>query len=394
MQLGYNLTGNFRNPAVGANGVATPGLMGSMAPSGGTSGLAAMLAGGGGVSPGVASWVQQPAQSPLINAASGYSYPLTSGLMTGLGSAPAGGTNWSQVALNMAGNPKAGPLAAVGTPNAAMGAPGAGSSSSGSSLGKTMGGLLTALATNPSLAKTAGNTVSNIAKGLMGSPAASPVSAAGPTGVDAATQAALDSGVSSDLSATGLDTAASNGGFGSLVGSVADPATSAVADQAALASADPATAAGLSDIPMGAGADAGAAGSGSSSALGSIAAAWPIAVGAGGLLGMDALFNKQSEQSPASIANMDYTGAANLANAAKQVGAGSTGPNGVYQGYGGVTQPEVQQALQAQSGLMQYLGNTALQPGSPAWQQLQTMGKANPVRDLVGSSIQGAIKLS
>lgn len=114
--------------------------------------------------------------SGLINTAANYSFPLTSGLMGSLSNpttppspaAAPGTTDWSQIALQMAGNPKAGPLAPVPVPSG-TGIPGAGTSGGRSSIGSTVGGLLTAIAQNPSLAKTAANSVGKVA-GLFSDP--------------------------------------------------------------------------------------------------------------------------------------------------------------------------------------------------------------------------------
>lgn len=132
----------------------------------------------------------QPIQGGgLINTASNYGYPLTSGLMgamqppqsggTALGNQ--GGTDWTQVALQMAGNPHAGPYAPVSVPNAAMGAPGAPGSGGGGSFGSTLGGLLTAAAQNPNIVKQLGQAAGNIGK-LFGSGSALPTTGSGTYG--------------------------------------------------------------------------------------------------------------------------------------------------------------------------------------------------------------------
>lgn len=68
----------------------------------------------------------------LLGAASNYPYPLTSGLLGSLGSSSQGAPNYSQVALQMAGNPHAGPYAQVAPPSG-VGIPGAVSPSGASS---------------------------------------------------------------------------------------------------------------------------------------------------------------------------------------------------------------------------------------------------------------------
>lgn len=107
---------------------------------------------------------QQP--SGLLNTAANYSFPLTSGLLSSvgqgsLGSAPPGVPNYSAMALQMAGNPQAGPLAPVPIPSGA-GIPGASTGGGGGS--SALAGLLTAAAQNPGLVK---NAVSGIS-GLLG----------------------------------------------------------------------------------------------------------------------------------------------------------------------------------------------------------------------------------
>ena len=153
----------------------------------------------------------QPIQPhPLVNTASGYNYPLTSGLMGSLtqpatppagslGTAPNGGTNWSQIALQMAGNPMAGPRAAVPVPSG-VGIPGASTGSSGSSSSGVLGGLMGALLQNPNLTTNVVNGVTHAISGLLGG---SPGPAAGLPAMSAA------------------DT----GGYGMLPGGLVDPST-------------------------------------------------------------------------------------------------------------------------------------------------------------------------
>lgn len=111
----------------------------------------------------------------LLNTASNYGFPLTQGLLSSFGP---GGTalppqtgfpDYSQIALQMAGNPHAGPYAPVPVPS---GTGISGPGSSGGSTASSIGGLLSAVATNPSLAKSLTGNISsagNAIKGLLGS---------------------------------------------------------------------------------------------------------------------------------------------------------------------------------------------------------------------------------
>ena len=91
-------------------------------------------------------------------AAQTYGYPMTQGLIGAMSAPQSGSPNWTQVALQLAGNPHAGPYAAsdgalpggFSAPSGASGVPGA---SGGSSGGSQAIGLLGALAKNPSLLK-------------------------------------------------------------------------------------------------------------------------------------------------------------------------------------------------------------------------------------------------
>src|SRR5579859_333632 len=107
----------------------------------------------------------QPMQvGGLINTASNFGYPLSSGLMGAI--APNQGTDWSQVALQMAGNPHAGPFAPVSVPGPAQGAPGASiPSGGGGGLGQGLLGAMLGAVKNPSVVSNVGNAI----KGLWGS---------------------------------------------------------------------------------------------------------------------------------------------------------------------------------------------------------------------------------
>lgn len=184
-------------------------------------------------------------------------------------------------------------------------------------------------------------------------------------GMDAASQAALSSSVASDLSSTGLDAAASNGGFGNLIGSIGgdgfsgaggqaaaqgvgeltDPALSGAADTAYGASAAAASSAAASSALSSAGLDAAASQGGFGSLVGSVAApdaaaasgssagamsglaaAWPAAVAAAGFLGMDALENHNSEVSNESMMGNMGSAASTQSALAQQYLSGAVAP--------------------------------------------------------------------
>ena len=124
-----------------------------------------------------------PNLSGLLNTAQNFAFPMTSGLLNqapslinSLSQQPANVPNYSQIALQMAGNPHAGPYAQVAPPSG-VGVPGAGSAlgtsggSSGSSWPSILGGLLGVLG-NPSASQGIGNIASSVGgllKGLLGS---------------------------------------------------------------------------------------------------------------------------------------------------------------------------------------------------------------------------------
>lgn len=113
-----------------------------------------------------------PRLGGLINTAQNYSFPMTSGLLGSLGSAPSGVPNYSQIALQMAGNPHAGPFSPVPVPSGAAapggGNPAAGSTSAGSGGGRVIGGLLGALAQNPNLLRSLGGLLGRGISALTG----------------------------------------------------------------------------------------------------------------------------------------------------------------------------------------------------------------------------------
>lgn len=190
--------------------------------------------------------------SPLVNTASSYPYPATSGLLGAL-SAPAGTPDYSQMALQMAqgggSNPGGGLYPSVGAPNANTGGlypsvpvppttPGSVPSSGGGGATAAIGGLLAAVARNPGLLKG----VTSAGKGLMsllgyGSPAA----AAAPA---AASAAAPATAYGADLAAETAAPAAAD--------AAAAPATAYGADLASETAA-PAAAAATPAADAGAG---------------------------------------------------------------------------------------------------------------------------------------------
>lgn len=120
----------------------------------------------------------------LLNTAPNYAYPLTGGLLSSLtappaqngllapqgslGTAPPGVPNYSAMALQMAGNPHAGPYAGIAAPQ--MGAAGTGvPTQTGGSVGSTAGGLLAALAGNPNLASQAVGLLGKVANPILSS---------------------------------------------------------------------------------------------------------------------------------------------------------------------------------------------------------------------------------
>jgi len=210
--------------------------------------------------------------SPLVNTVGNYDYPITNGLLGALSQQlPPGATDFTAQALQLAGYPKAGPLAPVPIPSGpgVPGAPGAGSS--GSNAGSTALGVLATLAKNPSLVKNVGGSVANLF-GAGAGPATSAGAAnaaANPSvfeGADpAATQSLLGDTAAGGGAATGglgalsaSDIAASDAAAGgALTSDIAGGAAISPATEAALSGAD-ASAAGGGAAAGGLGATAGA----------------------------------------------------------------------------------------------------------------------------------------
>jgi hypothetical protein len=212
--------------------------------------------------------------SPLVNTAGNYGYPITTGLLGALGQQlQPGTTDFTAQALQLAGNPHAGPYAPVPIPSG-PGIPGAppGISNSGSSAGSTALGIMGALARNPSLVKNIGSSAANLF-GAGGGPATSAGAAnaaANPSIFEGADPAATQS-LLGDTAAGG---GAATGGLGAL--SASDIAASDAAAGGALtsdiaggAAISPATEAALSG-----GADAaGGSAAGAAGGLGATAGA-------------------------------------------------------------------------------------------------------------------------
>lgn len=190
-----------------------------------------------------------PPQTGLLGAASNYQYPLTSGLLSSLGSgslgsAPAGIPNYSAMALQMAGNPQAGPLASVPVPSG-QGIPGASVGSSGGGGSNALAGLLTAAAQNPGLVKNAVNGISGLLGG--GAPTAAQL-ASDAIPANAALAATTTNGAPYYLAADTGAPAAAPLGSDVLAGSA--PAAAAPAADAGLLSAAPAAAAPAADAGL------------------------------------------------------------------------------------------------------------------------------------------------
>jgi hypothetical protein len=238
--------------------------------------------------------------SPLINTAQNYNYPLTNSL---LGSIAQGSPDYTQTALQLAGNPHAGPYAtnlgtvppATGLSSAgstsggggtagsllgilgslAKGYNGGGGSSSSSSLGSSVGSALNKLFGNgsgSSIASQYAPAENAYASGVLNSAAdAAGVSGIAPVGSDAITSAG-DLALGQDFGLGATD-AASGAAAGADAGAAAGAADAGAAGGAA-AGADAAAGAGAADAgASGAGAGAGAAGAGLGLAAGGAALA-------------------------------------------------------------------------------------------------------------------------
>lgn len=177
-------------------------------------------------------------QHPLLGAAQGYGFPITGGLLGAISGAGGVGPfaqrtagvnpqvaaqqaqmsqspqDYSQLAMQLAGNPHAGPYSTAGNlvqPGSATN-PSAGSTTGGSTGSSVAGSLLGALAKNPQLIKSGVDAVSSL---FGGSPAFSAVGQAGANalgaelGSDAAAAAAAEATPAlASLFATGAPTAA------------------------------------------------------------------------------------------------------------------------------------------------------------------------------------------
>lgn len=186
--------------------------------------------------------------SGLLDAAQSYRYPLTTGLLGALtqSQTPQPAADWSLVALQLAGNPHAGPYANAPGFQAASG-PSAGQTSGGSTGAQIVGGLLGALK-NPQVAKGVGNAVNGLlgpslssadaATWASGAPANSAVASqlgnVANDGTASAVRAANDAalaGTAAGANLSSLDNfgsgAAANGAVASELGNVANDGTAA-----------------------------------------------------------------------------------------------------------------------------------------------------------------------
>lgn len=222
----------------------------------------------------------------LLNTGSNYSFPLTSGLLSALpqgslGSSPPGVPNYSAMALQMAGNPRAGALAPVPIPSG-LGVPGASIPGGGGSGQGVLGGLLGAMVQNPGIAKSLVNSGMGALKGLLGPSL---------TSVDA------------PLAATPAGIAAGDGGMlgsGAIDAGIQSGAGVSPSVEAALGALPADAAPAVADAAVPAAADAAAAAAPTSS----LGLAGGVGMGAGalaGLYGLDMLFNKQSQVTPGGV---------------------------------------------------------------------------------------------
>jgi hypothetical protein len=165
--------------------------------------------------------------------------------------------DWSKVAYQMAGSPNQGPYPSVPTPPMPAGVTNGTASSGGSAIGGTALGLLSVLAKNPSLIKSAYNGVSGLLGGTAPADVADTAAAAG----DAAS--GLDSGAAAGATAYGTDAAVTPAVSpltselpATATGTYAAPAASAPAASAAPAAAAAAPAVGglMGGSALGAGA--------------------------------------------------------------------------------------------------------------------------------------------
>lgn len=246
----------------------------------------------------------------LLGSPSNYSYPLTGGLMGAMSKPGAmqsitdalrvpsnySGPDYTQTALQLAGNPHAGPYATNlgtvgGTIPRGAALPSAGATSGGSSGSSILGGLLGAVEKNPGLVKNAWN----LATGASSAPAAaSGAAGAAPVVTDGtgafapgAASVADTAGGTTTTFGDGLGTTTTFGGDAAGAGAGDAAGTTTTFDSGLLGSADTggatagadagATAAGDSGAAAGAGDAAGSSG-GLGAGAGMAAALAPLAL--------------------------------------------------------------------------------------------------------------------
>lgn len=257
----------------------------------------------------------QSIQGGLLGTASNYGYPLTSGLLGAIGNAGGVGpfaqavsgqplNYWSQQALDLAGNPHAGPYANGGalgsgpTVSPVAATSGGGSSSGGSSASRVAGGLLAALGKNPSLVKNATSAIDGLlGSGLSAYASGAPADAAvtgelGSVGAQTAPEAAsIQAGNDAALSAADGGAAGAGAGLlstGALAsGAAADAAvTGALGSVGAQTAGEAAAIQAANDAAIGgsaaaSGAGAGGAGAGAGAGAGLAPALAGIGAGVG-----------------------------------------------------------------------------------------------------------------
>lgn len=133
-------------------------------------------------------------------AAQGYGYPMANGLLAAMSAPQPGATNWTNVALNLAGNPHAGPYAAsdgalpsgFSATSAPVGTSGSSSPSGGTQI---LGSVIGALSKDPSLLQNGVSTLENLFGGSVptGMAGTAPGGAGLASGLTAAQQADLSS---------------------------------------------------------------------------------------------------------------------------------------------------------------------------------------------------------
>ncbi len=132
-------------------------------------------------------------------AAAGYGYPMANGLLAAMSAPQAGATNWTNVALNLAGDPHAGAYAAsdgalpsgFGATSAPVGTPGSSSPSGGTQI---LGSVIGALTKDPSLLKDGVSAIQSLFGGVpTGMAGTAPGGAGLASGLTAAQQADLSS---------------------------------------------------------------------------------------------------------------------------------------------------------------------------------------------------------